>query len=228
MVLDAVGSEQAALLGVTAGGLISILFAATYPDRVRALVLYGAFARQLRDDHDYPIGLRPEDVDAHVAYTEARWGTGVGLRLYCPSASDDPVARDQLGRFQRGVGQPGRRDLLPPGAGPDRRAPRPTDGRRADARPARQAGPCHLRSSTPGTWPSGCRDATLVELDSADHLIWFSDALDVMTDEIQDFLIAAVPNRDVRRVLATVVFIDELGPRPQALSARAPNRGRAS
>ena len=57
--------------------------------------------------------------------------------------------------------------------------------------------------------------ATLVELDSADHLIWFSDAVDVMTDEIQDFLIAAVPNRDVRRVLATVVFIDELGPRPR-------------
>ena len=88
---------------------------------------------------------RPDGVPASVSGSTAR------------ASSDDPVAREQLGRFQRAVGQPGRRDLLPPGAGPDRRAPRPTDGRRADARPARQAGPCHLRSSSPGTWPSGCR-----------------------------------------------------------------------
>lgn len=213
VVLDAVGSEQAALLGVTAGGLISILFAATYPDRVRALVLYGAFARQLRDEHDYPIGLRPEDVDAHVAYTEARWGSGVGLRLYCPSVSDDPVARDQLGRFQRASASPGAatsylkvlaqidvRHALPMVVAPTLVL---------HARRDRVISIEHARYLAE-RMPS----ATLVELDSADHLIWFSDALDVITDEIQDFLIAAVPNRDVRRVLATVVFIDELGPHP--------------
>jgi pimeloyl-ACP methyl ester carboxylesterase len=78
VVLDAVGSERAAVLGVTAGGLISILFAATYPERTRSRVLYGAFSRQLRNDGDYPIGLRPGDVESHVEYTESRWGTGVG------------------------------------------------------------------------------------------------------------------------------------------------------
>jgi DNA-binding SARP family transcriptional activator/pimeloyl-ACP methyl ester carboxylesterase len=214
VVLDAVGSEQAALLGVTAGGLISILFAATYPDRVRALVLYGAFARQLRDDHDYPIGLRQEDIDAHVAYTEARWGSGVGLRLYCPSVSNDPVAREQLGRFQRASASPGAatsylrvlaqidvRHALPMVVAPTLVLHASRD-RVISIEHAR-----YLAERMPS--------ATLVELDSADHLIWFSDALDVMTDEIQDFLIAAVPSRDVRRVLATVVFIDELGPRPR-------------
>ena len=107
VVLDAVGSERAAVLGVTAGGLISILFAATYPERTSSLVLYGAFARQLRQAVDYPIGLRPEDVERHVEYTEARWGTGVGLRLYCPSVGNDPVAREQYGRYQRASASPG-------------------------------------------------------------------------------------------------------------------------
>ena len=53
-------------------------------------------------------------------------------------------------------------------------------------------------------------NATLVELNSADHLIWFSDALDVMTDEIQDFLTENLPNRETSRVLATVLFIDRI------------------
>jgi pimeloyl-ACP methyl ester carboxylesterase len=92
VVLDAVGSEQAALLGVTAGGLISILFAATYPDRVRALVLYGGFARQLRDDHDYPIGLRPGESWWDNNPTPWSWSLPMVRRWVderAPSASGD-------------------------------------------------------------------------------------------------------------------------------------------
>jgi pimeloyl-ACP methyl ester carboxylesterase len=224
VVLDAVGSEQAALLGVTAGGLISMLFAATYPERVRALVLYGAFARQLREEPGYPIGLRAEDVAAHTAYTEARWGTGVGLRLFCPSVGDDPEAREQLGRFQRASASPGAaisylralaqidiRDALPMVVAPTLVLHAQRD---------RVISVEHARYLA-GRMPN----ATLIELDSADHLIWFSDVLDVMTDEIQDFLIAAVPSRDVRRVLATVVFVDEL--RPRSRTARPGAEARA-
>ncbi len=61
-------------------------------------------------------------------------------------------------------------------------------------------------------------DATLAEVDSADHLIWFSDAAEAVADQIQDFLVGAVPNREIRRVLATVVFIVGLHPRPQSLT----------
>ena len=220
VVLDAVGSEQAALLGVTAGGLIAILFAATYPERTRALVLYGAFARQLQSEDDYPIGLLPEDVDAHVAYTEARWGSGVGLRLYCPSVSDDPVAREQYGRFQRASASPG-------AASAYLRALAQIDVRHA--LPMVQAPTLVLHANRDRVisidlaryMAERIPNATLVEVNSADHLIWFSDALDLMTDEIQDFLIGALPNREIRRVLATALFIDGLDS-----SRRQPDSGR--
>ena len=57
--LDAVGSERPVVLGMSAGGPIAILFAATYPARLSSLILYGASARQYRDDPDYPYGATP-------------------------------------------------------------------------------------------------------------------------------------------------------------------------
>ncbi len=216
-VLDAVGSERAAVLGVTAGGLIAILFASTYPERTRSLVLYGGFARQLREPTSYPIGLVPRDVEAHVEYTEARWGSGVGLRLYCPSVRNDPVAREQFGKFQRASASPG-------AASAYLRALARIDVRHA--LPLVRAPTLILHSARDRVIPvemarymaDRIPDATLVELDSADHLIWFSDTLDVLTDEIQDFLIENLPNREISRVLATVLFVDLVDPPRRGLS----------
>jgi DNA-binding SARP family transcriptional activator/pimeloyl-ACP methyl ester carboxylesterase len=211
VVLDAVGSEQAAVLGVTAGGLIAVLFAATYPERTRSLLLYGAFARQLRDEPDYPIGLLYDDIKAHVEYTEGKWGTGVGLRLYCPSVSNDPVAREQFGKYQRASASPG-------AASAYLRALAQIDVRHA--LPMVQAPTLILHPARDRVisvelaryMAQRIPKATLVELNSADHLIWFSDALDVITNEIQDFLTETLPNREIRRVLATVLFIDVVDP----------------
>ena len=207
--LDAVGSERAAVLGVTAGGLISILFAATYPERTSSLVLYGAFARQLRQAVDYPIGLRPEDVERHIEYTEARWGTGVGLRLYCPSVGNDPVARGSTAGISARPASPG-------AASAYLRALAQFDVRHA--LPLVRAPTLILHSTRDRVMPvemarymaERIPNATLVELNSADHLIWFSDALDVMTDEIQDFLTENLPTRETNRVLATVLCIDRI------------------
>jgi DNA-binding SARP family transcriptional activator/pimeloyl-ACP methyl ester carboxylesterase len=105
-VLDAVGSKRAAILGVSAGGTVAILFAAIYPDRVHSLVLYGGLARLLRAD-DYPMGILPEVVETFREYTEQRWGSGVQLRHYCPSVADDPAVREQFGKFQRMSASPG-------------------------------------------------------------------------------------------------------------------------
>ena len=211
VVLDAVGSERAALLGVTAGGPIAILFAASYPERTRSLLLYGAFARQLRRDGDYPIGLQREDVIAQIEYTEARWGTGVGLRLFCPSVSNDAAARELFGKYQRASASPG-------AASAYLRALAEIDVRHA--LPLVRAPTLVLHSTRDRVisvemaryMVERIPNATLIELNSADHLIWFSDALDVMTDEIQDFLTESLPNREISRVLATVLFIDLVDP----------------
>ena len=206
VVLDAVGSERAAVLGMSAGGAVGVLFAATYPERTRSLVLYGASARYLRDD-DYPIGMAPEDVAAHVKECESEWGTGLWFEAFCPSSSGDPLLKEQFAHFQRMAASPG-------AAAAYLRALLHMDVRHA--LPMVSAPTLVLHATRDRTDPierarymaERIPNATLVELDSADHLIWFSDAIDVMTDEIQDFVTGAAPNREISRVLATVVFID--------------------
>jgi pimeloyl-ACP methyl ester carboxylesterase/DNA-binding SARP family transcriptional activator len=210
VVLDAVGSEQAVILGMSAGGTVAILFAATYPERTRSLVLYGATARYLRDD-DYPIGLRPERVDGIVEEVEAGWGSGVLFDEFCPSASANPVLREQYAWFQRVSASPG-------AAGAYLRALL-----QIDVRPALSmvsAPTLVLHATRDRTDPverarymaERITNAKMVELDSADHLIWLSDALDVMTNEIQDFVTGAVPDREINRVLTTVLLIGGVEP----------------
>ena len=225
--LDAVGSERAAVLGRHRRR--------AHRDPLRRHLpgpRQGARAlRCLRSTDTAPVRTtrsdsRPEDVDAHIAYTEPRWGSGVGLRLYCPSAGDDPVAREQLGRFQRASASPG-------AAAEYLRTVAQIDVRRA--LPMVDAPTLVLHASRDRVIPielaryvaERIPDATLAEVDSADHLIWFSDAVDAVADQIQDFLIGAVPNREIRRVLATVVFIVGLRPRPRITRGRGRLRGDA-
>src|SRR5947209_5725992 len=87
-VLDAVGSRHAALLGISEGGPMAILFAASFPERVSHLVIYGSYARVTRAD-DYPEGLPREVMDRFLDEIQAEWGGPVGIRLWAPSAADD-------------------------------------------------------------------------------------------------------------------------------------------
>ena len=73
-VMDAAGSSRAAILGVSEGGPMSLLFAATYPERVSALILYASFPRVLWAP-DYPIGEREEDYDREARQDKERWGS---------------------------------------------------------------------------------------------------------------------------------------------------------
>jgi pimeloyl-ACP methyl ester carboxylesterase len=78
-VMDAVGSRRAAVFGISEGGPLSLLFAATYPDRTIALVLYGSFARSAWAP-DYPWGRTAEERDARITAMRAAWGTGVSCQ----------------------------------------------------------------------------------------------------------------------------------------------------
>ncbi len=185
-VLDAVGSQRATVMGLSAGGLIATLFAATFPERVTSMVLYGAWPR-LRWAEDFPIGFREDGSEEMLARFGDQWGTGVGFDEMCASGIDNPVAREQYARYQRMAASPSSAvaylRLL---AGLDVR----------DALPAISAPTLVLHASREKAVPielarytaDHIPGAALVELDSADHLLWFSDVLDVIVDEIYDFV----------------------------------------
>ena len=105
-VLDAAGSTEAVVLGMSMGGAIGILFAATHPERTRSLILYGASARYLHSD-DYPIGTPLENVEQTRSYVESNWGTGALFGALCPSAKHNPTLRADYARLQRLGASPG-------------------------------------------------------------------------------------------------------------------------
>jgi len=88
-VLDACGSEQAILIGFSEGGALAMLYAATYPERVRGLILCGAFARMTQTT-DYPCGYTSEEMEKLKGYIRGAWGKGASLRAIAPSQLGDP------------------------------------------------------------------------------------------------------------------------------------------
>lgn len=221
-VLDAVGSRHAVVLGMSAGGTVAALFAATYPERVRSLILYGSRARYVHAD-DYPFGIRPEAVDALVAELEAQWGTGLWFERYCPSAADDADRRAEFGRFQRMSASPG-------AAAAYLRALLQMDVRHALPAISVPTMVLHATRDVTDTveqaryMAARIPHAKMVELDSGDHLMWLSDALGEMVDEIQHFVTGEVVHRESSRVLATILCLNVAGRRADPNAAALVDR----
>ena len=92
-VMDAAGSQRAALVGVSEGGPLNLLFAATYPDRTAAMVLIGSFAR-VAWAPDYPFGVQAGVWNALLTRMEQGWGKGVLLSAFAQSLAHDAAARE--------------------------------------------------------------------------------------------------------------------------------------
>src|SRR5829696_7238335 len=88
-VMDAVGSERAALCGVSEGGPMCSLFAATYPEKTLALVMIGSYAKRIRDE-EYPWGPTPEQRERFFEVMRQQWGGPVGIDERAPSVANDP------------------------------------------------------------------------------------------------------------------------------------------
>lgn len=207
-VMDAAGSERAALLGLSEGGPLQMLFAATYPERTRALVLISTFARMLQAP-DYPEGVPREMIEAALSSVEERWGTGVLMRGLIPNLAGSDAAREYWARFQRLSASPASAvDLLRMAADIDVRPILPTID--VPTLVLHRAGDLfvpvgqgrHLGQAIPG--------ARYVELPGNDHLPWFGDQ-EAVVGEIQEFLTGARETMDHDRVLATVLFVDVVG-----------------
>jgi pimeloyl-ACP methyl ester carboxylesterase/DNA-binding winged helix-turn-helix (wHTH) protein len=105
-VMDAVGSPRAALLGVSEGGPMCSLFAATYPERTEALVMIGSYAKRVREA-DYPWGTTREEREAFGEEIARSWGGPVGLRERAPGKADDPAFRQWWASYLRMGASPG-------------------------------------------------------------------------------------------------------------------------
>jgi class 3 adenylate cyclase len=199
-VMDAVGSERAALFGISEGGAMSILFAATYPDRTRALVLYGAYAHHLS-------WVTPADqLEASIAKFEKTWGTGESLRLFAPDSYHDPAYRAWWTRFERVSASPSAvMDLMRMNSEidvrsilPAIRVPTLVLHRVHDTRVNVEAGRYLARHIS---------GAKYVELIGRDHALSAGDT-DTVADQIEEFLTGSRHVTEPDRMLATVLFTD--------------------
>jgi pimeloyl-ACP methyl ester carboxylesterase len=100
-VMDAVGIEQAAVFGISEGGSLATLFAASHPDRSQALILYGAFAKFTSW---FPT---QEALESLFQYIDSAWGSGESLPMFAPTMKDDLALKEWWGKFERLGGSPG-------------------------------------------------------------------------------------------------------------------------
>ena len=201
-VMDAVGSERAALLGLSEGGPMCILFAATYPERTLALVLYGTLAR-VRRDVDYPYG-NEEAFDTLYRIADQGWGTGESLSVFAPSLLGDERLREQMGYEERTSGSPGTiRAFLDTLLGIDVRPVLPTISVPTLVLHGRDDITVPIGN---GRWLSDhIEGARFVEL-PGEHLSFAYEPR--FSDEIEEFLTGDRRAPDLDRMLSTILFTD--------------------
>ena len=221
-VMDAAGSKRAAFFGISEGGPMSALVAATHPERVSALVLYGAMGRTT-EAPDYPWG-SPADAlrESAAEFIAPFWGQdALGMvELFAPSLAGDPAAVEFTARMERSAASPAMvqqifemfldidvRDILP-----TIQVPTLVLHRRGDRVVNRRAGEA-LAAAIP--------NARYVELPGIDHLPWAGDSESVL-GEIEEFLTGARSAPEPDRVLATVMFTDIVGSTEQAAKLGTP------
>jgi pimeloyl-ACP methyl ester carboxylesterase len=200
-VMDHAKIERAAVLGWSEGGTLAALFAASHPQRCRALVLQGAFAR-------FQSWFATErDLQDFYDYAESGWGSGINYPKYSPSMTGDAEYQAWWARRERASASPGAAiklmklnsaidasDILPSVNVPTLVVHR-TNDRVVDVEGGRQ-----LDSLIP--------NATMFEAEGQDHTPWTGVGLEEIAAKIQEFLTGTKPTYLADRVLATVLFTD--------------------
>ncbi len=207
-VMDAVGSERAVLIGVSEGGPMCSLFAATYPERTSAVVMIGTYAKRLKDE-DYPWGAEPDEHERFYARMRSDWGKPVGIEARAPSMVDDDEFRSWWAEYLRNGASPGAavaltemnaqidvRNVLPLV-----HVPTLVIHRTGDLCLKVEEGR-YVADLIPGS--------KYVEFPGIDHLP-FVGAQEEILDEIEEFLTGMRHSNEIDRVLATVLSIRMIG-----------------
>jgi class 3 adenylate cyclase len=207
-VLDAAGWKDAAIIGHGDGGLVSLLFAASWPERTQALVLVDAYAR-LRQSDDQSGGYPPEVIDAFLNWLETGWGTGEFAVLVAHSQAENPTFRRRLARAERLSVSPGAAVAIQRlVCDSDLTSVLPTIS--APTLVIAHAGNPYIPSRLCRFLAEHITAARHVELAGEDHLYWVGD-IDGLADEIERFLTGATAVSVADRLLATVLFTDIVG-----------------
>jgi class 3 adenylate cyclase len=207
-VMDAVGSERAALLGHSEGGNMSALFSATYPERTAALVLVGCYAKRVWSE-DYPWAPEWKDRRREIEETERTWVDPEMVRSLAPSRADDAAFVAWLTRYLRASASPRTAaQLLRMNTMIDVRDVLPTI--RVPTLLLYRTGDRDVRVEEGRYIASRIPDARLVELSGADHLMYAGDSGAIL-DEIEGFLTGARHGPEPDRQLVTVLFTDIVG-----------------
>ncbi len=207
-VMDAVGSRRAALFGASEGGSHCALFAATCPERIRALILYGTVATTIWSP-ETPWGIPDEVFEAFMKIAEQHWGEPVGVPLFAPSMVGDKRYEEWFARLTRLAASPADaiailrmlreidiRHVLPSIHVPTLVI------QRAEDRAVQVENGRYIAGRIPG--------AKYIELPGTDHFVYLGDA-DAILDEVQEFLTGVRPAPEPDRILATVLFTDIVG-----------------
>ena len=207
-VLDAAEVEYPALLGVSEGGPMSLLFAARYPDRVRSLVLVGTAARFSQELPDFPWGYTPERIAAGLEDIDNHWGEGALADLFFGPIADVPGVREMFGKEQRACASPMMARLLWQAvfeidvrsvlAGV--RTPTMVLARRGD-----RIAPFESAEAL----AAGIPNAQLRELPPGEH--YAIDLVDLLPQAVLEFVGQQADAMPAERVLSTVLFTDIVG-----------------
>jgi class 3 adenylate cyclase/esterase/lipase len=210
-VMDAAGCARAALVGISEGGPLTTLFAATYPERVSALVLWGTFAR-VQHAPDYPPGIDPSMIEPFIDGLVARWNTGKALRYFIANMPTDPETSAFIARYERTAATPNMvREIMHRNCEIDVRSALPAVNaptlvihRRDDNAVLFECGK-YLADHIAG--------AQLLELPGAWHLNGSPGGETEALDAVEEFLTGRRHEEpvEVDRVLKTVVFTDIVG-----------------
>jgi class 3 adenylate cyclase len=207
-VMDAAGSERAAIFGFSEGGSLAALFAATYPQRTVALVTFGCFAKRIWAP-DYPWAPTPEQRERDYEIVARDWGGAMDLASLVPSKAGDEVFTRRLATYLRRAASPGAAvALLRMNTQVDIRAVLPAI--RVPALVMHRVGDLDANIEEGRFLARQIPGARFVELSGNDHLPWVGDQ-DAVLDELQEFLTGVRPIADIDRVLATVLFTDIVG-----------------
>jgi len=207
-VMDAAGSEQAVVMGWSEGGTFAAVFAATYPERTRALISYASGVRFVQAP-DFQLGWAPEMREVFDTYVRESWGSGLASYFVVPSRANDEAFRRWFGRYERMSISPSEAIVLSGlNIGVDVRHVLPAI--RVPTLVLHQRGDKFVFPELGRDFAERVPGAKFVELPGEDHLFWFGDP-EQTVDQIVEFVTGARPKPQVDRVLATVMFADIVG-----------------